>query len=69
MKEAIIVTECDDINQYFLVIDRETGNEIRRFSTEKDFDTWRFDEGYDEDVIIQKIVDLLNIENYNVIHW
>lgn len=35
MKKAVIIITCDDVNDYFLVVDLETGKEIKRTSTEQ----------------------------------
>ena len=65
---ATIVISHDDVNDYFLVINLDTGEEVRDFSTE-DFDTWRYDDNYDEEEIVAKIAGICNIGEYNLIHW
>ena len=66
-KAAIVITS-DDVNDYFLAIDLETGLEIGRRSTE-DFETWRYDDCYDEESMTRKVALALNLTQYTVIHW
>lgn len=67
-RNAIIVFDADDINVYFLVIDKETGREINRYSTE-DFGTFRCDDDYREDEVLTLISNRENIEIVNKIYW
>lgn len=65
---AVIVVTGDDVNDYFLVINLENGQEIKRFSTE-DFGTWRYDDNYDEEAMVAKVAGACNLFEFNVIHW
>lgn len=66
--KATIVITSDDVNDYFLVIDLTTGNEIGRRSTE-DYGTWLYDDGYDEEQMTRRIAEELQVKEYNVIYW
>ncbi len=66
--KATIVITRDDVNDYFLVIDLTTGNEIGRRSTE-DYGTWLYDDDYDEEQMTRRIAGELQVKEYNVIHW
>lgn len=68
MKKAVIVITCDDVNGYFLVIDLETGKEVKRISTEQ-MGTWRWNDGYNEDEMVAKVAASCGIEDYTVIRW
>lgn len=61
--KAIIVVTCDDVNDYFLVIDLATGKEIKRV------DTWRRDDNYDEDEMVAKVAESCLVREYTVIRW
>lgn len=66
--KATIVITNDDVNDYFLAINNETGYEIGRRSTE-DYGTWRYDDGYDHERMLRKIAIELHIDEYTVIYW
>lgn len=63
MKKATVVVLYDDVNAYFLVIDRETGRELDRD------EQWMYDDNFDEDVSISKIAARNNCGDYTIIHW
>lgn len=65
---AVIVITGDDVNDYFLVINLDNGEEIKRLSTEN-FGTWRYDDNYDEEAMIARIAGICNLSEFNVIHW
>lgn len=65
---AVIVVTCDDVNDYFLIINLDNGNEIKRLSTE-DFGTWRYDDNYDEEAMIAKVAGVCNLFEFSVIRW
>lgn len=66
--KAIIVITCDDVNDYFLVIDLATGKEVKRVSTEQ-FGTWRWDDNYDGDKMVAKVAESCLVREYTVIYW
>lgn len=66
--KAIIIITADDVNDYFLVIDAETRQEVARTDTEL-FGTWRWDDGYDEDKMIKEVAARYKVDDYKVIHW
>lgn len=70
MKKAVIVISRDDINNYFLVIDLETGKEIKRTSTEQ-MGICRWSDSYNKDevVAVAKIAASCNVKDYTVIRW
>ena len=60
-RKAIVVIDADDINVYFLVIDKESGKEINRYTTEE-FGTFRCDDDYLEENVLRQISERDNIE-------
>lgn len=66
--KAVIIISCDDVNDYFLVIDLKTGGEIMRTNTEL-FGTWRYDDGYDRDDMVAKVAEKASVSEYKTILW
>lgn len=67
-KDAIMVITVDDVDVYFLVIDKEKGYEINRYSTE-DFGLGRFFPEYNRKETIDRIADLCNVNIVSIIDW
>lgn len=67
-RDAIMIITVDDVDVYFLVVDKEKGTEIDRFSTE-DFGLGRFFPEYNRKETIQKIADLCNANIVSIIDW
>ena len=66
--KAVIVITCDDVNDYFLVIDLATGKEVKRVSTEQ-LGTWRWNDDYNEDEMVAKVAESCLVREYTVIRW
>ena len=66
--KAVIVVTSDDVDDYFLAIELATGQEIGRRSS-ANYDTWRFDDGYDEEQMLRRVAIDFHINEYTVIHW
>jgi len=66
--KAVIIITCDDVNDYFLVIDLATGKEVKRVSTEQ-LGIWRWNDGYSEEDTAFKVAESCGVKEFNIIRW
>ena len=67
LRVTVVVTS-DGLVDYFLVINRATGEEIIRKSS-MDFDMFKFENFYNNRTMVDRIIEEIDATEYNIIYF